>query len=104
MDGTKDGIRELRLSSASRNQDDAVISVMDTGPGTDPEKRDSIFDAFVTTKPRGMGLGLAISRMIIERHGGQLVASSGQDGGALFQMILPIASLTDSQRLLAAQE
>jgi len=42
--------------------------------------------------------------MIIERHGGQLVASSGQDGGALFQMILPIASLTDSQRLLAAQE
>ena len=62
MDGTKDGIRELRLSSASRNQDDAVISVMDTGPGTDPEKRDSIFDAFVTTKPRGMGLGLAISR------------------------------------------
>jgi signal transduction histidine kinase len=104
MDGTKGGIRELRLSSASRNQDDAVISVMDTGPGIDPEKRDSIFDAFVTTKPRGMGLGLAISRMIIERHGGQLVASSGQDGGALFQMILPIASLTDSQRLLAAQE
>jgi signal transduction histidine kinase len=104
MDGTKGGIRELRLSSASRNQDDAVISVMDTGPGIDPEKRDSIFDAFVTTKPRGMGLGLAISRMIVERHGGQLVASSGKEGGALFQMILPIASPTDSQRLPVAQE
>jgi signal transduction histidine kinase len=104
MDGTKGGIRELRLSSASRNQDDAVISVMDTGPGIDPEKRASIFDAFVTTKPRGMGLGLAISRMIVERHGGQLVASSGQEGGALFQMILPIAPPTDSQRLRAAEE
>jgi len=92
MDGARAGIRELRLSTESRNNDGTVISVMDTGPGIDPKKLDSIFDAFVTTKPRGMGLGLAICRMIIERHGGRLLASSGDKGGALFQVILPINS------------
>jgi signal transduction histidine kinase len=51
---------------------------------------DDVFDAFVTTKPQGMGLGLAISRLIIERHGGQLTASSDGENGALFQVILPI--------------
>lgn len=107
MDGTKVGVRELRLSTASRDHDGAVISVMDTGPGIDPEKLSSIFDAFVTTKPRGMGLGLAICRMIVERHGGRLVASSGETSGALFQMILPIDSPTGSlpgQGSPAAQE
>jgi signal transduction histidine kinase len=48
-----------------------------------------IFDAFVSTKPQGMGLGLAICRMIIERHGGQLSAWSGKKRGAVFQFILP---------------
>jgi signal transduction histidine kinase len=90
MDRTRVEIRELRLRTESRDHDGAIISVMDTGPGVDPEKLDSIFDAFVTTKPQGLGLGLAICRMIVERHGGQLVASSGNKGGALFQMILPI--------------
>jgi two-component system sensor kinase FixL len=52
--------------------------------------------AFVTKKPNGIGLGLAICRMIIERHGGQLSARSGEKGGALFQFILPITSAVDS--------
>jgi two-component system sensor kinase FixL len=65
---------------------------MDTGPGINSEKFDKIFDAFVKTKPRGMGLGLAICRMIVERHGGRLVASSHDGGGAVFQIILPIGS------------
>jgi signal transduction histidine kinase len=91
MDGIRVGVRELRLRTEKRDHDGAVISVMDTGPGIDPEKLGSIFDAFVTTKPRGMGLGLAICRMIVERHGGRLVASSEDKGGALFQMILPVA-------------
>lgn len=107
MDGTTVGVRELRLSTESRNSDGTVISVMDTGPGIDPEKLDSIFDAFVTTKPRGMGLGLAICRMIVERHGGQLLASSGENGGALFQLILPATSPPDylsDRRLPAAPE
>lgn len=89
MEGGRAGIRELRVSTQSRDHDGAVISVLDTGPGIDPEKLDSIFDAFFTTKPGGMGLGLAICRMIVERHGGQLVASSVNKGGALFEMILP---------------
>lgn len=95
MDETKVGVRELRLSTASRDHDGAIISVLDTGPGIDPERLSSIFDAFVTTKPRGMGLGLAICRMIVERHGGRLVASSGDKGGALFQLVLPIAPRAD---------
>lgn len=90
MDGTEVGIRELRLRTETRNRDEAVLSVMDTGPGIDPEKLGSIFDAFVTTKPRGIGLGLAICRMIVERHGGQLLASSASQGGARLQVILPV--------------
>jgi len=89
MEGIGVGHRELRVSTQNRDHDGAIISLMDTGPGIDPEKLDTIFDAFVTTKPRGMGLGLAICRMIVERHGGRLVASSSDKGGALFQMILP---------------
>jgi signal transduction histidine kinase len=92
MDETRVGVRELQLSTESRNHDGVVISVMDTGPGVDPEKLSTIFDAFVTTKPRGTGLGLAICRMIVERHGGRLTASSSDKGGALFQVILPIGS------------
>jgi signal transduction histidine kinase len=68
------------------------VAVEDSGPGFDKDKLDDIFTAFVTTKRHGMGLGLAISRMIIEYHGGKLTASSNQNGGASFQFVLPIAS------------
>jgi signal transduction histidine kinase len=67
-----------------------VVQVEDSGPGIDPEKMADIFNAFVTTKANGTGLGLAICRMIIERHGGQLTATSDGQGGALFQFVLPI--------------
>jgi signal transduction histidine kinase len=66
------------------------VAVEDTGPGIDPKQLDNIFTAFVTTKPHGMGLGLAICRMIIEHHGGQLTASSDGESGTLFQFVLPI--------------
>jgi signal transduction histidine kinase len=73
-----------------------VVEVEDTGPGIDPNSLDRMFDAFVTTKPGGMGLGLAICRMIIDRHGGQLSASPAQPRGAIFRMVLPQDSvLTD---------
>jgi signal transduction histidine kinase len=68
------------------------VAIEDSGPGIDKDKLDGIFTAFVTTKRRGRGLGLSISRMIVEYHGGKLTASSDQKGGASFQFVLPIAS------------
>jgi signal transduction histidine kinase len=67
----------------------------DSGPGINPGRLESIFDPFITTKADGMGLGLAICRMIVERHDGKLSASSDGKNGARFQLVLP-ARLTDS--------
>ncbi|MGJ4941839.1 ATP-binding protein [Bradyrhizobium sp. HKCCYLS1011] len=90
MEAGEGKLRLLRLTTETRPNDGIGIKVTDTGPGIDPERLDTIFDAFVTTKSQGMGLGLAICRMIVERHGGQLLASSGERGGAQFEIILPI--------------
>jgi signal transduction histidine kinase len=89
------GAEERLLTIISHANDHAVIlAVRDTGPGIDPDKLDKLFDAFVTTKSGGMGLGLAICRTIIERHGGQISAwSSGQQKGTVFQLTLPINPL-----------
>jgi signal transduction histidine kinase len=87
-----DGPRLLRLRTERRGADAIAVAVQDSGPGIDPKQLDGIFDAFVTTKAQGMGLGLAICRRIIERHGGQLTASSDGRSGALFQFVLSIAS------------
>jgi signal transduction histidine kinase len=57
-----------------RKLDVFIIAVEDSGPGIDPKRIDSLFDAFITPKSYGIGLGLAICRMIVERHGGQLTA------------------------------
>ncbi len=95
MDGGKYGDRVLSLKTQRRDGDGIVISVMDTGPGIDPKSLDNIFDPFITTKSQGIGLGLAICRMIVERHGGQLLASSSQGGGAQFDIILPVNELHD---------
>jgi len=77
------------------------VEVEDTGPGIDPKKLNSIFDVFFTTKPRGMGLGLAICRMIIERHGGQLVAASGDPHGAVFRITFPQIERVANRELAA---
>ena len=66
------------------------ISVGDTGHGLAAETGENIFDAFVTTKPEGMGMGLTISRSIVEAHEGRLRAASNPDGGATFQFTLPV--------------
>jgi signal transduction histidine kinase len=92
MDTVKDGYRILLVRTEHHGRDAIALAIKDSGPGIDPERLGSIFDPFVTTKPRGMGLGLAICRMTIERHGGQLLASSDKDKGAQFQFILPINS------------
>jgi signal transduction histidine kinase len=63
--------------------------VADTGKGIDPKIVDRIFNPLFTTKPDGMGMGLAICRSIIEGHDGRLWASAGTEGGAVFQFVLP---------------
>jgi signal transduction histidine kinase len=67
-----------------------LIAVRDSGPGLDPKGLDRLFDAFYTTKPQGLGMGLAISRSIIEAHGGRLWATANAPQGAAFQFALPI--------------
>jgi C4-dicarboxylate-specific signal transduction histidine kinase len=89
MNAVKDGSRVLQVKTECHASDKIVVAVEDSGPGIDPKKLDGIFDAFVSTKPQGMGLGLAICRMIIDSHQGQLSAWSGKKRGAVFQFILP---------------
>ena len=82
--------RRLWLKTERHGDDAIVVEVKDSGPGIDPANLNGIFDAFFTTKSQGTGLGLAICRMIIERHGGQLSASSDGTHGALFLFVLPV--------------
>jgi signal transduction histidine kinase len=89
MNTTTDRSRVLRVRTELRGRDAIAVAVEDSGPGIDPNRIDGIFDAFSTTKAHGMGLGLAICRMIIQRHGGQLTVSSDRNRGALFQFVLP---------------
>ena len=82
------------LRAAVTDSDRMLVQVIDNGPGVhDPEQ---IFDAFITTKEKGMGIGLAVSRSIVEAHGGQLWAENNKAGGATFNVALPLshASLT----------
>jgi len=90
MDAVDDGSRVL-IVRTERNGNDAIsIEIEDSGPGIDPKKSsDDLFDAFFTTKPHGMGLGLAICRMIVERHDGKLSVSSAEPHGAIFRIELP---------------
>jgi PAS domain S-box-containing protein len=80
---------ELTVKSQLRDGQ-LQFSISDTGVGLPAEKMDQIFSAFFTTKPRGSGMGLAISRSIVESHGGQLWASANSGGGATFHFTLPI--------------
>ncbi len=89
------------LTVKSELQDGQLqFSVSDTGVGLPTEKMDQIFSAFFTTKPQGSGMGLAISRSIVESHGGQLWASANSGGGATFHFTLPI-QVTESSPLVA---
>jgi len=80
--------RVLQISTA---QDDGVIAlaVEDSGPGIAPDRINEIFDAFVSSKPNGMGLGLAICRMIVDHHDGRLSVAPAEPHGAVFRVNLP---------------
>jgi len=82
--------RVLQIRTGHHGNGAIVISVEDTGSGIEPEKIKSIFDPFVSTKAKGRGLGLAICKSIVERHHGELSVSPKIDGGARFQLILPV--------------
>jgi signal transduction histidine kinase len=82
---------ELRTDLWDRNA--IIVEVSDNGPGIDPERLGDVFEAYVTMKPHGTGLGLAICRKIVERHGGQIWASSVVPHGANFRIVLPSSSL-----------
>jgi signal transduction histidine kinase len=79
---------------ASREGEAVRIEVRDAGPGI--EDVEKIFDAFFTTKESGMGMGLAVSRSIVESHGGRLWAEQSKGGGACFIFTLPIEALVSS--------
>jgi PAS domain S-box-containing protein len=78
-----------RVAPAPPDAGGVVIEVADTGPGLPPEVEAHLFEPFITTKPDGLGVGLAICRSIIEAHGGTLQADRGREGGACFRITLP---------------
>jgi signal transduction histidine kinase/ligand-binding sensor domain-containing protein len=84
-----DGTRALTIQSQCGENGHVLISVSDTGVGLPPQKSDNIFEPFFTTKTHGTGMGLRISRAIVESHGGRLWASDNSPRGATFQFTLP---------------
>jgi PAS domain S-box-containing protein len=91
-----DGTRELAIKSQKAENGQLLISVSDTGIGLPPKQADQIFNAFFTTKPHGTGMGLRISRSIIESHGGRLWAADNSQGGAIFCISLPNSRRVDN--------
>lgn len=92
MHGQPAGKRQLLIRSRRDGDKQAEVSVTDSGAGIDAALLPRIFDAFVTSKPGGMGLGLSISRAIVEAHGGRLGAHNLDEGGASFRFTLPFAA------------
>lgn len=88
-----EGARELCIATERTANGDILVTVEDSGPGLDIQNLDRVFDAFYSTKPRGMGIGLCICRSIIEAHEGRLWATRAEPHGAKFQFNLPHVSL-----------
>jgi signal transduction histidine kinase len=88
--------RELLIGSRRDASTGVLVTVRDSGPGLNPESFDRVFDAFYTTKPGGMGMGLSICRAIVEAHGGQMSAAANAPQGAIFQFTLPAHGETAS--------
>jgi signal transduction histidine kinase len=89
MSGASDGRRELLISSRKAEPGGVLVRVRDSGPGLAPATLERLFNAFYTTKPGGLGLGLSICRSIIETHGGRLWATANMPHGAIFEFTVP---------------
>ena len=98
IEAMKDIGGELTIMSELGQDGQLLISVSDTGVGLPAENANEIFDAFFTTKPQGSGMGLAISRSIVESHGGRLWAKANPGQGATFNFTLPSAGEKSSVR------
>jgi len=88
MNTVTDRPRELLIRSCEYESDQLLVAVQDSGIGIDRQNLEKIFDTFYTTKSQGMGMGLAISRSIVENHGGKLWATPNDGPGATFQFTL----------------
>jgi C4-dicarboxylate-specific signal transduction histidine kinase len=89
MDNQPLEARTITVSTRPENSNDAIISISDSGGGIPADKIQAVFAPFHTTKPKGVGLGLAICKSIIEAHGGRIWAANNAEGGAIFSFILP---------------
>ena len=89
MSTVDEGARQLLISTGQSRTNGVLVTVRDSGPGIAPEHIERAFDAFYTTKPGGMGMGLSICRSIIDAHGGRLWADANEPRGAAFQFTLP---------------
>ncbi len=92
LSSVSEGSRELVITTGKGEPDGVLVVVRDSGPGLSSPGLERIFDAFNTTKPGGLGMGLSICRTIIEAHGGRLWATAAQPQGATFQFTLPAQS------------
>ena len=91
MSDVHDRPRELTIVSRRDGPSAVLVEVRDSGPGLDPEGAERVFEPFYTTKAEGIGIGLSISRSIVEAHGGRLWAEPNQPHGAVFRFSLPVA-------------
>jgi PAS domain S-box-containing protein len=89
MDAVTDRPRELLIETQNTGTDQVLVMVQDSGTGIDPQNAEHIFDAFYTTKPKGMGLGLSVSLSIIQNHGGRLWLAANDGPGTCFQFTVP---------------
>jgi signal transduction histidine kinase len=96
MESVTDRDRVLTISSKRGDADELLIAIEDSGTGIDPDSIDRLFEAFVTTKAHRAGMGLPISRKIVEAYGGRIWASSRDPYGSAFFVTLPVAAVSDN--------
>jgi len=92
MDQVTDRRRTLEVSVDAYGADALCVAVRDSGLGLDGAQRENVFDAFHTTKPSALGMGLAISRSIVDAHGGRLWATPNEHHGETFRFTLPLGA------------
>jgi two-component system sensor kinase FixL len=98
INGSTGGERQLAIRTGRVGEDSIEISVSDTGGGIPADMMDRLFEPFVTTKPNGMGIGLSISRSIVDAHGGRLWATPNPKRGATFHLRLPTRSESNDDK------